>query len=130
MARRGTHDLSDLKRGLGHKSPIFFLLDLPGFGGRVSSDQEQKLLHSTRASRGSEKSGISSMIQVRVSRNRHFRLEEVPTGLPRGKRSFLLVLFSILGHENGVWMVLQSSVARLGERRSRWLEVEDDSTPR
>ena len=78
------------------------------------SEQEQKLLHSMRASRESKKSGISSTIQVRVLGNRHFRLEEVPTGLPRGKRSFLLVLFSILGHENGIWMVLRSSVARLG----------------
>ena len=55
-----------------------------------------------RASCGREKHGISPTFQEESLGNRSFRLEKVSTGLPRGKEFFLLGLFSILGHENGV----------------------------
>ena len=37
-------------------------------------------------------------------------------GLPIGKEFFLPGLFSILGHENGVFELLQSGAPRLGEQ--------------
>ena len=69
--------------------------------------QEESFIFSTRASRRREKSGISPTIQEGVSGNRNFQLEEVPTGLSRGKGSFLLGYFFILGHKNGVSGELQ-----------------------
>ena len=63
-----------------------------------------------------EKHGISPTFQEEGSGNHSFRLEAVPTGLPRGKRFFLPSLFSILGHENRVLEELQSGAPRLGEQ--------------
>ena len=56
--------------------------------------QEESFIFSTRASCGREKSGISPTIQEGISGNRNFQLEEVPTGLSKGKGSFLLVISS------------------------------------
>ena len=50
------------------------ILGLPGLVGHNSLELEGNFIYSTRASRGSEKMGISPTIQERVLRNRGFRL--------------------------------------------------------